>query len=410
MSIFIRNATLLTMADVPERGRIDASRPWWQPGELLIRDDVIEHVGRVPRELAATAAVTIDARGRVVMPGFVDCHTHACFAGERLDEWDQRRRGVAYLEILQRGGGIMATVRAVRAASRGQLADALLQRLHVMLREGTTTVEVKSGYGLSTADEMKMLGAIADAADRWPGTLVATALLGHALDPEQDGFVERTISETLPAVHAEFPGIAIDAFCEQGAWTRDACVWLFDAAAALGHPIRVHADQFNRLGMVDAAIQLKARSVDHLEASGDAELNAIADSDTFGVGLPVCALHGLGNGDNVNAARLGQILDAGGRVAIASNLNPGSAPSSSMQLVVALATRLNGLEPIEALRAATVAPAQLLGFADRGVLLGGARADVCVMRHSDPRMIAHDLGGNCVDAVICGGQLVAGPL
>jgi len=406
MSILIRNATLLTMGDVPERGRIDAAST--RAGDLFIRGEVIEHVGDVPASIAAAAANTIDAKGRVVMPGFVDCHTHACFAGERLDEWDERRRGVEYLEILRRGGGIMSTVRAVRRASRGQLADALLQRLMVMLREGTTTVEVKSGYGLTTGDELKMLGAIEDAASRWPGTVVKTALLGHAIDPDQPEFVERTIGETLAAVHGAWPRVAVDAYCERGAWSREECGRLFRAAAELGHEVRVHADQFNSLGMVGDAIAMGGRSVDHLEASVDEELVALGASGTIGVGLPMCVLHGLSNGGVVKAARLGRVLEAGGRVAIASNLNPGSAPSGSMPLVVGLATRFNGLEPIEALRGATLGGAQVLGLTDRGVLRVGARGDVIVLRHGEPRLLAHDLGGNPVDVVVCGGRVVAG--
>ncbi len=406
MSILIRNATLVTMADAPERGRIPTTLHGRQRGDVLIQGGIIERVGDIGRN--ASAVIEIDARERVVMPGFVDCHTHACFAGERLNEWDERRRGVEYLEILRRGGGIMSTVRAVRQATRAQLADALLERLRIMLREGTTTVEVKSGYGLTTADELKMLGAIGDAASRWPGTIVATALIGHAIDPEQPDFVRRTIDETLPAVHGAHSGITIDAYCEKGAWSVDECVELFEKAVALGHPMRVHADQFNSLGTVSHALRLGARSIDHLEASSDDDLAAIGRSNTVGVGLPACVLHGLTNGGTLQAAKLGRVLDAGGRVAIASNLNPGSSPTSSMPLIVALATRFCGLEPIEAIRGATRTAAEVLALRDRGVLAAGMRADVCMLRHTDPRMLAHDMGGNPVELVVCNGAIVAG--
>ena len=406
MSILIRNATLVTMADVPELGRIPTTLHGWQRGDVLIQGGIIERVGDIGRN--ASAVIEIDARERVVMPGFVDCHTHACFAGERVNEWDERRRGVEYLEILRRGGGIMSTVRAVRRATRAQLADALLERLRIMLREGTTTVEVKSGYGLTTADELKMLGAIGDAASRWPGTIVATALIGHAIDAEQPDFVRRTIDETLPAVHAAHPSVTIDAYCEKGAWSVDECVELFQKAVALGHPMRVHADQFNSLGMVNHALRLGARSIDHLEASGDEDLAAIGRAATIGVGLPACVLHGLTNGGTLQAAKLGRVLDAGGRVAIASNLNPGSSPTSSMPLIVALATRFCGLEPIEAIRGATRTAAEVLALRDRGVLAEGMRADVCMLRHTDPRMLAHDMGGNPVELVVCNGAIVAG--
>ncbi len=406
MSILIRNATLVTMADVPARGRIPTDVRGWTRGDILVRGGLIEHVGEVERGI--TAALELDAHHRVVMPGFIDCHTHACFAGERLNEWDERRRGVEYLEILRRGGGIMSTVRAVRQATRAQLANGLLDRLRIMLREGTTTVEVKSGYGLTTADELKMLGAISDAASRWPGTIIATALIGHAIDPEQSDFVRRTIDETLPAVHAAHPKVAIDAYCEKGAWSVDDCVELFEKAASLGHPIRVHADQFNSLGMVRQAIRLGARSVDHLEATVEDDLAALGQANTVGIGLPACVLHALGNGGTIHAAKLGRVLDAGGRVALASNLNPGSAPTSSIPLIVALATRFCGLEPLEAIRGVTRTAAEVLELPDRGELRPGARADLCLLRHTDPRLLAHDLGGNPVDLVVCNGAIVAG--
>ena len=200
----------------------------------------------------------IEADGRVLLPGFVDAHTHALWAGSRADELERRRRGESYLDILRSGGGIHATVRAVRAASEAELTERLTRRLAVMLREGTTTVEVKSGYGLTTADELKMLRAIHAAAAGFPGTVVATALLGHAVDPATPRFTDVVIEETLPAVHAAFPGIEIDAFCEEGAWTLADCRRLLEAARALGHPVRLHADQFHRLGGVALAIELQA--------------------------------------------------------------------------------------------------------------------------------------------------------
>src|SRR5690606_36906904 len=194
-------------------------------------------------------------------------HTHALFAGNRLDEFELEQQGKSYLDILKAGGGIFATVRAVRKASEEALVESLLRRLFIMLREGTTTVEVKSGYGLTTGDELKMLRAIENVQARFPGTVVPTALLGHALDPEEPRLVDRTIEETLPAVHAEFPGIAIDAYCEEGAWSVADCRRLFERARALGHPLRLHADQFHRLGGLELALEFGALSVDHLEAS-----------------------------------------------------------------------------------------------------------------------------------------------
>jgi imidazolonepropionase len=369
-------------------------------GDVRIEGDRIAAI--TPPGEGGAADATLDAGGRVLMPGFVDAHTHALWAGSRVDELERRRRGETYLQILQSGGGILATVRAVRAASEAELADSLGQRLAVMLREGTTTVEVKSGYGLTTDDELKMLRAIAVAARGFDGTVVPTALLGHAIDPATPGFVDRVIAETLPAVHAEFPGIEVDAFCEDGAWSLADCRRLLEAARALGHPVRLHADQFHRLGGLALALELGARSVDHLEASSPDELEALARSGTFGVMLPATSFHlevGYANGR--------AFLDAGGRLVLASNCNPGSAPTSSMPFVVALAVRKLGLSSDEAIRAVTVTAAERLGFSDRGRIAPGLRADLVLLRHTDERMLGYELGGNPVDAVICGGRPLA---
>jgi len=205
--------------------------------DVLVSGGMIQAV-----EAAGTGAadMAIEAGGRVLLPGFVDAHTHACWAGDRLAEFEMKLRGAGYLDILKAGGGILSTVRAVRAASGSELAENLLQRLGLMLKEGTTTVEVKSGYGLTTRDELKMLRAIAAAAQHFAGTVVPTALLGHAMDPDQPHFVDTVVNETLPAVHDEFPGIAIDAFCEQGAWSLADCRRLFERARSLG-PINLTA-------------------------------------------------------------------------------------------------------------------------------------------------------------------------
>ncbi len=359
----------------------------------------------------------IDARGRVLMAGLVDCHTHACWAGGpgpqvpaqpaaldgRIDEWELKRKGVPYLKILERGGGIMASVRAVRAATQDQLTEQLLARLAVMLAHGTTTVEVKSGYGLTTQDELKMLRAIAAARPHFPGTICATALLGHAIDPDQPGFVGITLRQTLPAVVNECPGVCVDAYCEKGAWDVEQCVLLLNRAREMGCPVRVHADQFNDLGMAAAAVRLGARSVDHLEASTKEGLAGLAAAkDTAGVMLPACGFHL--DGRYARGRRF--VMDAGA-LCIASNWNPGSAPCPSMQFVIALAVRHLGLSVNEAITAATVNPARVLGLVDRGVIAPGMRADLVLLRHTDERGIAFEFGGNAVERVWCGGVEVS---
>jgi len=406
MSLLIRNARVLTLAQgsVPRRGRELNELSILARADVLVGDDgTISAVGENLPAPAAPPAGTIDAAGRVLMPGFVDCHTHACFAGDRLAEWELKLRGVPYLEILAQGGGIHATVRAVRDATRKQLAANLKAQLDLLLRAGTTTVEVKSGYGLNIDNELKLLHAITRAKNDWPGTIVPTALLGHAIEGSSvDDYTRLVVREMLPAVWHEFPGITIDAYCEKGAWPVEACVRLFERARKHGLPIRVHTDQFNSLGMIAEALRLHAVSADHLEAASNDDLAALAATHTFGVLLPIAGFQ-----TNGRYARGRRLIDQGGLVALATNCNPGTAPSHSMPLAIALAVRACRLTPAEAIAACTVNAAALLGLRDRGTIAAGQRADLILLRHRDERMLAYELGDNPVDVVVCGGKIAA---
>jgi imidazolonepropionase len=403
MSLLIRNARVLTLSvpggERPRRGKALRELGIIERGEVLVDTDKISAVG--PKVEAPAEAEVIDAGGRVLMPGFVDCHTHACWAGQRVDEWEQRLSGVPQKEILQAGGGIMATVRAVREATPKQLAANLKPRLDAMLRGGTTTVEIKSGYGLTTEAELKMLRAIQRAAHEWPGTIVPTALLGHAFEGTLEDYAKMVVKDMLPEIAREFPGITVDANCDRDAWSVEACVRLFEKARK-HHPLRVHADQFQSLGMVPEAIRLGARSVDHLEASTKEDLLLLAASRTFGVILPCTGLH-----LNQRWARAGFFAEAGGAVALATDCNPGTSPTHSMPLAIALAVRFGGLTPAEAIVAATVNAAAVLGLADRGMIEPGQRADLILLHHKDERQLAYELGGNPVDLVIGGGKRLA---
>jgi imidazolonepropionase len=425
--IIFRNARVLTMGGKPGAARGVAMGEGGL-GVLARADVVIDSASGLIREVRAgggaakggACAVEIDASGRVLMPGFVDCHTHALWAGSRVDEWEMRLRGATYQEIAAKGGGILSTVRAVRGASDAELDEALSGRLDAMLWHGTTTAEVKSGYGLTLEHELRMLEAIDRARlKREAGggevgamrgmTVVATALLGHAIDLEhaggRDEFVRATIEETLAAIARNYPGIAVDAFCEGGAWTREECVRLFERAKALGCPVRVHADQFASLGMVGEAVRLGARSVDHMEASIAADVGALGASKTFAVALPCCGFHL--DGRYADGRRL---VDAGAQLCIATNYNPGSAPCPSMATAIALAARHCGLTSAEAITAATRNPAALLGFTDRGYVAAGARADLVLLCHRDERALAYEFGANPVEMVICAGRMVSGEL
>ena len=413
-SLLIQNARAITLAGPrPHRGKDLADLAIIPRADILIENGLIKSISS-PASASSTqhsalgtlhSSTTVDAAGRVVMPAFIDCHSHACWAGDRLDEWQMKLRGVPYLDILKAGGGIMSTVRAVRAASEGQLLDLLRMRLGAMLRCGSATVEVKSGYGLSTQTELKMLRVIhaaADEARKTTGqTVIATALLGHALDPEVPSFPDKVIAETLPAIHAEFPGITVDAFCESGAWSLADTVRLFDRARSLGHPIRVHADQFNSLGMLPEAIRLGAVSVDHLEASSEADLDRLAASGTFGVVLPACGFHVDGR-----YARVRRFVDQGGLIAVATNFNPGSAPTPSIPFALALAARHCGLTPAECIAAATLNAATVLQQADRGQLAVGQRADLLVLRTADERLPAFEAGADPIDTMIIAGRVI----
>ena len=400
MNLLIRNARILTLASGarPRRGKELHDLSVIPQGDVLVSEGLITAVG--PRVEPPEGAEVVDANGRVLMPGFVDCHTHACWAGSRLDEWEELLRGTAHSEIIKKGGGTRATVLAVREATKKQLAAGLRERLNRMLREGTTTVEVKCGYGLATEAELKMLRAIVRAGQDWPGTVVPTALLGYSFEDPLDDFVRLVVKEMLPEVSKEFPEIAVDACVEEGAWSREACVRLFEKASKR-HPLRVHADRFSSLGMIPEAVRLHARSVDHLEASSKADLVALAGSHTIGVILPCSGFHADGR-----FAKAGFLVDQGGAVALATDCNPGSAPGHSMPFAIALAVRRCGLTPQEAIAASTVNGAAVLGLSDRGTVEVGRRADLILLDHSDERMLAYEFGGNPVALVVCGGKII----
>lgn len=359
-------------------------------GYLLMQGGRILEVARGDALSAMhTDARVIDARGRVVLPGFVDCHTHACWAGDRWDEWEMKLAGASYLDILAAGGGILSTVRAVRSATTDELSQGLLSRAFEMAAYGTTTIEVKSGYGLDCASELRMLEAISRAAERSPIGMSATFLGAHAIDPACDAFVARTTNETLPAVLARHPRITVDAYCESGAWSVDECVAYFQRAKALGSAVRVHTDQFNSLGMIPAALALGAVSVDHLEAASDSDLNAVAASSTIAVGLPATSFCLA-----TPTIRARQFIDAGGALALATNANPGSAPVRGMPIIISFAVREMRMTPAEALTTVIWNAACVLGLADKcGSIEPGKSADVVLWPFTDERALGYELSG-----------------
>jgi imidazolonepropionase len=351
-------------------------------------------VGRMAELDAASIpadAVELDGRGRVAVPGLVDCHTHACFVGHRAAEFELRAGGASYEELHAAGGGILATVRATRAAGEDGLAPALERHRGWMLAHGTTTFEAKSGYGLDRETELAQLRAIAAAGG------VPTWLGAHAVPPEfpdGDAYLDFALAEVLP--EAAKVARAADAFLERGAFDADQSRRYLEACRAAGLHLRLHADQFTESGGVPLAIDLGARSVDHLEATGPGGVRALAASDVAAVLLPVAALV-LDRPMPPGRA----LVDAGAVVALATDFNPGSAFCESLPLVMGLACTQLGLMPAEALAACTVNAAHVLGLAGRiGRLAPGRAADLVLLDAPDWRFLAYHLGGEDVAVTI----------
>jgi imidazolonepropionase len=360
----------------------------------IVSVGAMRELGRrnLPAEL-----VELDGRGKAAVPGLVDCHTHACFAGDRAAEFELRASGASYEELHAAGGGILATVRATRAAGEDELARLLERHRRWMLAHGTTTFEAKSGYGLDRETELAQLRAIAR------GGGVPTFLGAHAVPPEfstGEAYLDFVLAEVLPeaAVLAE----AADVFVERGAFdSRQAERYLL-ACREAGLALRLHADQFTEAGGLELAVRLGARSVDHLEATGPAGVRALAASDVVAVLLPVAALT-LGRPMPPGRA----LADAGAIVAIATDFNPGSAFCESLPIAINLACTQVGLTPAEALTACTANAAHVLGRASEvGRIEAGYAADLVLLDTSDWRYLAYHLGGEHVAVVIKEGEVV----
>ena len=365
---------------------------------VLCEADTIVAVGRM-RDLKRVDGdvVEVDGRGLCAIPGLVDCHTHAAFGGDRVEEFSLRAAGASYEELHARGGGILATVRATRDAGQEGLTAAVERHRGWMLRHGTTTFEAKSGYGLDRDTELASLRAIRAAGG------VPTWLGAHAVPPEFDGdadaYLDFALAEVLPEA-AEIAEAA-DVFLERGAFDASQARRYLEACRAAGLALRLHGDQFTEQGAIPLAVELGARTVDHLEATGDAGVRALAASDVVGVLLPASALF-LGR----PRPRARALVDAGAAVALATDFNPGSAFCESLPLVCSLAATQLKLSPAEALAATTVNAAHVLGRADRlGRLAAGHRADVVLLDAPDWRYLAYHLGGDVVSRVIVAGEL-----
>jgi len=406
---------LLTLAGGPQRGA-DLGRLGIIPdGAVLIRGEVIERVGTSEElERAYPDEPRLDAGGRAVLPGFVDPHTHLIWAGDRAAEFEMRLAGATYMEIMAAGGGILSTVRATRSAGLEELKAQSRRRMDAMLRHGTTTAEAKTGYGLDTPSELAQLQALLELDAEHPLDLVPTFLGAHAVAPEFDGdpegYTRLLCEEMLPAArrwwdeHA--PGRPlpfVDVFCETGAFSLEQSRAILERARELGFPLKIHADEFDNLGGASLAAELGAASADHLVKTSPGDIRRLAASETVAVALP-CTPFGLAQPEYTPAA---QILAAGGLLAVASDINPGTAWCESMQFVIALACRYLKLTPAQAIAAATINAAAAVGRADRvGSLEPGKQADLLILSEPDYRHLGYRFGTNLVAQVINAGQVI----
>lgn len=386
----------------------DAAMTRIPQGALLTRGPRIEWVG-AERDLPAgyRPDETHDLGGAWVTPGLIDCHTHLVFAGTRAAEYAERLRGRSYEQIARAGGGILSTMRAVRGASEQQLMDESLPRLEALLAEGVTAVEIKSGYGLTLEDEAKMLRVARALAHALPVTVTTTLLAAHALPPEYAGrpeaYIEDVAAVWLPRLHQEGLVDSVDMFCDSVGFSVDHARILFDAAARLDVPVKMHAEQLSNLGGSLLAASRGALSCDHLEYAGTPEAEALAAAGTVAVLLPV-AFFCLAEQHKPPLAALRR---AGANVAIATDCNPGSAPGSSLLLAMSMATRLFGLTCEEALAGVTRHAARALGMQeDRGMLAAGKAADFCVWSIGELEELGYWSGFNPCRSVIKGGRQV----
>jgi imidazolonepropionase len=337
----------------------------------------------------------IDGRGLCAVPGLVDCHTHACFAGDRVDEFELRATGASYEELHAAGGGILATVQATRFAGEAGLTDAVRRHRRWMRRAGTTTFEAKSGYGLDRETELASLRAIREAGG------IPTWLGAHAVPPEfadADAYLDFALAEVLP--EAARLAAAADVFLEEGAFNVDQARRYLTACRAAGLALRLHGDQFTEQGAIPLAVELGARSVDHLEATGEAGIRMLSASDVVGVLLPASALF---LDRPMPPARA--LVDAGATIAIATDFNPGSSFCESLAIVSSLAVTQLHLSPAQALSATTVNAAFVVGARDVGRIAPGYAADIALLDAPDWRYLAYHLGGDLVATVIEGGEV-----
>jgi imidazolonepropionase len=405
---------LLTLAGGPQRGHALGSLGIIKNGAVVMRDEKIVAVGETS-ELRASYPnePTLDAGECVVMPGFVDPHTHLIWGGDRAAEFEMRMAGTPYLDILAAGGGIISTVRQTRTASIEALIAQSRPRLFRMFAHGTTTVEAKTGYGLQTATELRQLKALLALEDETRMDIAITFLGAHAIAPEfkddPQGYTDLVCETMLPILRQWWESNApdrrlpfVDVFCENKAFNLAQSRQVLEKARSLGFPRKIHADEFDNLGGASLAVELGAVSADHLVKTSDADIEALGRSDTVAVSLP-CTPFGLAECEYTPAKKL---LEANAIFALATDCNPGTAWNESMQFVIALACRMMKLTPAQAIVASTINSAQAIRLADKvGSLEPGKQADLLILSVPDYRHLGYRFGTNLVKQVIKKGRV-----
>jgi imidazolonepropionase len=408
------SSQLLTLQGGPQRGHALGTLGVIEDGAVVVRDEKIVAVGTTT-ELRASYPdePTLDASRCVLMPGFVDPHTHVIWGGDRANEFEMKMAGKPYLEILAEGGGIISTVRATRTSSIESLIAQTRPRLLRMFAHGTTTVEAKTGYGLQTATELRLLKALLTLDDETPLDLAFTFLGAHAIAPEfkddPQGYTDLVCETMLPMLKEWWETHAprrtppfVDVFCENKAFTLEQSRQVLTKAGSLGFPLKIHADEFDNLGGVSLAVELGAASADHLVKTSDADIAALGKSNTVAVSLP-CTPFGLAECDYTPAKK---IIEADGIFALATDCNPGTSWNESMQFVIALACRVMKITPAQAIAASTINSAHAIRRADTiGSIEIGKQADMLILSVPDYRHLGYRYGTNLVRQVIKRGQV-----
>lgn len=386
---------LVTLKGLLQKGAInDDQLEVISMGGILIEENSILEVGqyedlRKRSDLSEVKRVDLN-QNFVAIPGLVDCHTHICFGGSRAKDFAMRNAGKSYLEIAASGGGIWDTVTQTRKLSASELAKGITERADRHLREGVTTIEVKSGYGLSTLEEIKMLTAIHKAQAKTKADLISTCLAAHMLPKDYKGteneYLDDLVNRLLPLLKRENLASRIDAFVEKSAFSPEQILPYFHKAKEMGFDLTVHADQFSSGGS-EVAVKVRAVSADHLEASTEEDIQRLANSDTIGVALPGAS---LGLGCNFTPAR--KLLDQGGSLAIATDWNPGSAPMGDLITQASILATFEKLSTAEVLAGITFRAAAALGLHDRGKLEAGQKADFILYPTSNFQEILYQQG------------------